>query len=657
MDEKLLAQSLEDALLMPAHEAELVAAGGMDEILKFLDDVGPRGGNAIREVLAMGGYNKTYLVPDAIYNKMVRIKEPGFYFPGIYTLMGVTSFWKRFTLSPVGAGLPFHVQNIIGDLESLYRTAPGAMRETPLALKILWNLNPAKKRTVWGELTDFEEYVMKVMLDKDTLGAGFMNQYVDLMGSDPAKWANPMRWVRAAERGGALRESILRIAMTAHQLRRGVAGKSLVGREFSKVIAGLDMESGAAYIGRNFAADYIAIPDWYRRLGRGLLVPFGTFWQKNAANYAAYAKNAPGWFTAKFIAPRVALHAYNNSGERDDPKSPVWVEERLPDWIRQRDHFNFPAFDADGDGEPDTAVTVAPELPFSMASRFMGFDTLGEKVTLMRQGLLTPKQAAKQQLLDTLFGAPRVAHDLMSPMVKIMEGMLTNKDPFTGRTIVPEDMRGVPEAEMRYRGEFMVSQLLTPVGRFIGTMRAGDHWSEALKQKVSLFRGMGIREVNLKAEEARDRIAIARDSEAIINRADYKLEEEYIHSDTELDEWDFFNSDVAKRIQQEALDENVFVTPQDVLDILIKPQVRIKRLEVLKKRARTNEEKKAYLLEQNQLRTMHSLKVVAETATAARLRTVEKILQAQPVRSKGDVFDYSKVEPPRRRLGRGPFGR
>lgn len=670
VDEKLLADAIEDALLLPADQAERVAASGMDEILTFLEDVGPRGGNAIRQVLALGGYNKTYLLPEAIYNKMVRLKQPMTYIPLIYELMGVTSWWKRFTLSPFGAGIPFQITNFIGDSEALFRTAPGAMRKVPSALKIMWNINPAKERKLWGELTDAEQVLTRLIHDKHVVGSGLMREFAELKLSRPEDWfrlmADPREWMRMWERGSSQREAILRVAMTAFQYEHYLKYGKFKAPEFAKAIAGLDPESAAAFIGRNFAVDYLATPDWYRRFGRGLLTPFGTFWQRNAVNYAAYAKNAPGWFTAKFIAPRALLHFNNNMENHPVFGDLRYVEERLPDWIRRRTHLNLPAFDFDGDGEPDTAYIVAPELPADMALQFLGIDRLAEKIILMRQGDMTPVQAAKQQLMDTGVGFLRVADDLMGPMVKIMQAFKSGKHPFTGRPIVPPEFDNVPEAQLRYWGEFLAGQMLTPVGHLIGTMREGAPIREALQRKVSLFKGMGIREVNLKAEEARDRMRIVKDTEAWLRRAEYRLDEAYIKGDMEPEE--FYGSEEARQIQEDALLMGVFVTPADVLELLTDPSVRIKRLQVLERRATDKEEKKAYRREWNQLLQMVSWRSLKGSPRSIRMKALERIMKAQSSRSAEDVFDYTGLPKPgapklktgdlgRSTLGPGPFGR
>jgi hypothetical protein len=646
VDEKLLAQSLEDALLMPAAEAERIAASGMDEILKFLEDVGPRGGNAIREVLAVGGYNQTYMVPEAIYNRMTKLRDPAMYIPGLYTLMGVTSFWKRFTLSPMGAGLPFHVANFLGDSEKLYLTAPGALKDIPSALKIMWNMNPAKKRTIFGNLSELEKYAESIVHSKDVLGSGLMREYVQIAPGDPRQW------MKLFERAGSMREALLRVAMTVHQAKRHRAGKALLAPQFKHVLPNLDPESAIGFVGRGFATDYLAVPDFYRRYGRGLLVPFGTFWQRNLADHAAYVKNAPAWFTAKVVAPRVALWYHNNHGDPADPNSNRYVEERLPDWLRRRTHINFKAFDKDGDGIPDTSWCLAPELPVEMAGKFLGLDTIGEKVTLMRQGLITPAQAAKQMLWDVGAGPFRVSHDLMSPMIKVMEGWLTNRDPFTGQRIVPEGYEKIPEVRARKYGEFMVGQLLTPVGNLIGARKEGSPIDEVLSRKISLFRGMGLREVNLAAEEARDTIRIVRDTEAILARASWKLEQEYIKGDMEPAE--FFFSGTATRIQSDALAEGVFVTPLDILEMLTSPTVRIDRLEVLKKREKDKAKYREYLLEQNELLKMRAWDHAFGSPRAIRIKVIERILEAQPHRTADDVFDYTGTPRQSPTLGTGP---
>jgi len=224
-------------------------------------------------------------------------------------------------------------------------------------------------------------------------------------------------------------------------------------------------------------------------------------------------------------------------------------------------------------------------------------------------------------------------------MIKVMEGWMTNRDPFTRQRIVPEGFENVPEVMARRYGEFMVGRLLTPVGHLVGTMREGAPIEEALSRKIDLFRGMGIREVNLKAEEARDMIRIARDTAAIISRSVWKLENEYITGDAEPEE--FFFGETARRVQEDAMSENVFVTPLDVLEVLMNPRVRTDRLRTLMRREKDPNVKRELLREYNQLLEMRSWDYIHATPRAARMRIFERIMEAQHYRTSDDVFDYT----------------
>jgi len=221
--------------------------------------------------------------------------------------------------------------------------------------------------------------------------------------------------------------------------------------------------------------------------------------------------------------------------------------------------------------------------------------------------------------------------------------VLAVQDPFTKQPIVPEGYENIPEVRARRYGEFMVGQLLTPVGNMIGARREGSPIDEVLSRKISLFRGMGLREVNLAAEEARDTIRIVRDTEAILARASWKLEQEYIKGDMEPDE--FFFSDTATRIQKDALAEGVFVTPVDVLEMLTS--------EVLKKRERDKAKYSELLREQNELLKMRAWDHAFGSPRAIRIKVLERIMEAQPHRTADDVFDYTGTPRQSPTLGTG----
>lgn len=559
------------------------------EILQsYLEDVGPRGGNALRRVMAIGSYNRIYVIPEPMYNKIVRFKDPAGYIPLLYDVIGYTTFWKRLTLSPIGAGLPFQLGNFMGDTLNLYRTSPGAAKQIiPTAWRILKHMRDPEK------LNAFESEVLRIALEKDVLGSGFLREYstVDPLLSAKGLW-------HKYERLSGLREGLNRVAMVAYQLKRHTDGLPFKAPEFEKFIKDLDAESAIGYIARNFTVDYLAVPDYYRRYVRGLGFPFATFWQKNAKNWALYAKGAPAGFTAKFIAPIALAWTYNNTGKRRE------IEENLG-YFRQRTfHLNLKGFDDDGDGKYERALIFAPQLPHDMAAEFIGVNLLLDKVTLVRKGVMTPKEAAITQLTDMGLATPQLLKRLTSPMIQIMQGLISNKDPWTQRQIVPGELENLPDRhKMKYYVPFIADKLFTPFGQY---MRGLDRSELSLVEQLTspapavvrplltgpldVGRGLGFYIVDLARQEAREMMNLS--SQAKAKRAMYMTRMENAFLDSGLNPAEFIASEQAKRIFEEAALQDIVLDTRTALSRLISPRVTRSYLQEQLRKERDPEERK-----------------------------------------------------------------
>lgn len=587
---KLLRLALEDAALdvdrLLTKEGELdidALLGGMgaepglaarvsrtpqeqDAILdSYLRDVGPRGGDAIRAAAVVGRYQKTYLVPEAIYNKMMRFKDPSGAGNLVYDVIGAVGMWKRATLSLFAAGLPFQMGNLGGDFINLYRTSPGAAKMGVSAFRILMNMSTHKgplTRQLYGphRLNPFQREVLQMARDKDVLGSGFFREWASgrLITSPKGLWEK-------MERLSALREGWLRVAMLAHQWDRYKSGLGFHAPEFQRAIEGLDPPSAAAFIAREFTVDYMAVPDFYRKYVRGIAFPFMTFWQKNAQNWALYARHAPARFTGKVIAPIVGAWAYNNTVMRD-------VEEKLGYFRRRTFHINIAKFDDDDDGIADRALIFAPQIPTDMAAEWLGFNLLPEKITLVRGGYMTAKEAAVQQLWDMGLGTPKLLRRLTGPMVKVVDGIATNRDPFTKREIVPSELEGAPVWDKKsYWLKYLATEFVTPFGQYMRGLSGSDlslleeatgitasKWLRpVLRGPLDVARGAGFYIVDLRVAEAREFGELGRKARGKFGKYRTRLKDAFVRS--HLDPVRFLRTEQATRILETAARDGVYL--------------------------------------------------------------------------------------------------
>ncbi len=498
------AQMTNPSVLNKALEGDLSAQD-------WLASIGPKGGAAVRQGAVLGRYNKVYLLPVEIYDRFAKLKAPYVDNPFLQIAMPATRMWKRVTLD--FAGIPFQVNNFYGDFENLWRTAPGAAMEMSTSLRILKNLRHPDTLSPW------EQHVLKVAQDKDVLGAGFVQEYAHI-----SPGMTPKGILERLERLSSLREGILRLAMLSFQMKRTEVGLPIVAPEFKANIQGLDKLSSAAYVARNFTVDYLAIPDFYKQYVRGFAAPFITFYHLNAKNWAKYIKNDPTGYVAKFIIPRVGLWYYNNTEDRKK------VEERLPDYWRFRPpHVILKTEDLNKDGIPDKALIWSMQTPSDMAISLIGLDRLGDKVTQIRQGKMTAKDAALQQLADLGLGTPRTVGNLLNPMIQFIQGVSSNRDMRTNQPVVPTELADVRDSiKVKYWARYFVEKMLTPFGQYLKDQRGTENTNLLISGPLDVMRALGFYEVNLSNTDAKVQMDKNRRARGDYANYMYKIEQRYL---------------------------------------------------------------------------------------------------------------------------------
>jgi hypothetical protein len=306
---------------------------------------------------------------------------------------------------------------------------------------------------------------------------------------DPLHKFNPVAVISdIIETASTKRETILRLAKFMKDMERIQSGKNVVSGEVD--ISGLPQIDQAGKVARVALVDYGAVTGAYRRVMRGLLTPFITFYDYNARNWVRYAATKPMNMTIKFLVPLAAMWLWNNTGERKE------TEENLPDWMKFMPHINTGHITKNG-----KPVVVALQTPIEMAASWFGIEKIPAKITSIRAGDMTVEEAAKAQLKDTALAPAQTAGHLLNPMIQVMQGFLSGKDPFTGYTIIPERVKGTPE-EKKLWAQFIAQKLLAPYGQYLKAARMiepGDLFTKwLLGGPFDLKRALGIREVDLE---------------------------------------------------------------------------------------------------------------------------------------------------------------
>ena len=140
---------------------------------------------------------------------------------------------------------------------------------------------------------------------------------------------------------------------------------------------------------------------------------------------------------------------------------------------------------------------------------------------------------------------PREVGKLINPFAKMIEGVLRNKDPFTGRQIVPDGTQGphnlwgdrreyYPQTQKgkELMAEFIMRTILTPYAQYVRTSRLKEPGESAYKFIVygpfDIVRAAGIRSVDLSAGERSkwydERYAV----EGVLREKLYDIEDIYL---------------------------------------------------------------------------------------------------------------------------------
>jgi hypothetical protein len=144
---------------------------------------------------------------------------------------------------------------------------------------------------------------------------------------------------------------------------------------------------------------------------------------------------------------------------------------------------------------------------------------------------LTAKEALIKQAEDIVLGLPRQVHNLMNPFLRAAEGWATNKDPFYGTTIVPDNLKGTPE-EKKLIAEYLLSNFFSPYMQYQKALRMlepGDTWIKWLQGGIFDFeRAFGIREIDLERGREQRVYLQQKEMQAKVNEILFLLEKGWV---------------------------------------------------------------------------------------------------------------------------------
>ena len=450
---------------------------------------GKQGGAPLRDVRAVGK-DELYLFPDEVFSTMKNlIEKTGPMMDMLYSVNRITRHWKAITL--ISAGLPYHAGNLIGDSMNLAMFDPGAVKYMPASWRVATAMFFPKRQK--NPLTPFEEQVMREAVQQDVAYSGpFSEVRAYGLGTKGAKLYHSL---------SDFREALARMAILAHQLDRSNKGYPVQSGPAIN-ISGLSPAEQAGKVAREGLVDYVAVPLLYKRILSQFAAPFLRFHEANARNHLRMAVKLPQKYWWKLAVPYLAAFWWNNG---DDDQ--VEKELKLPDYLRNRLHLIL------WDGEDkDTVWVWAPQQPVDMAASWLGLDNLGRIVSDVVAGEATAQEGAELFAREILSAPGDTLKGIQGPILQIIEGLKTNKDPFSNRKVMPNDLHkewlqnNLEWRAYSYLVSYVTEKMLTPIAQYTRHDRSTEPsevpvWNALAHGPLDFKRALGFYKVDLRAND------------------------------------------------------------------------------------------------------------------------------------------------------------
>jgi broad specificity phosphatase PhoE len=450
------------------------------------------GEDLTRNVLALGGKHKTYLLPAAIADKLEHFRESNNVSGFGEMIRAATNAWKlsvttiKPILSTLTTGVPdlsYFTHITIGNQMTLWAEDMGALAKQPEALNILRKkLPPPQYQQIVDLMEEARIWNSTFMATGGVpraANAPGLRQYRETSTLEKiTPWGNnPIGdMLREFQRYSNIVHSLPKVASFLANMERIKQGKPIIARGAN--VKGLPPEMAAGKAARELTTDYGATSQRMRYV-YSTVFPFSSFavgiigpWLKRAT---AQGKIFPGdKFWLSVALPIVAIMIWNHYMYPN-------LEKDVADWKKEMTHINTGFRDADGKPE-----TIDLELPTDVVKRWFGLHTLEPNIDKVLEGKWTWEQAARQQAED-VFGhqaratwptAPgAMLEQMLNPIGRAFHDISANRDSFTGKEIVSKSepnlwgdpAKGYPQTETgkQLMREYFVKQLIGPYMQYL----------------------------------------------------------------------------------------------------------------------------------------------------------------------------------------------
>jgi len=216
---------------------------------------------------------------------------------------------------------------------------------------------------------------------------------------------------------------------------------------------------------------------------------------------------------------------------------------------------------------------------------------------MVRAGRMSVRDAAIKQLVDFGLGAPRQIQRLLGPGIQMIQGLVSNRDPWSHRRLIPSEIRGKRTMDEKKRvASYVIEKLVLPIAQYTRTERGIDPTRGPIADWLihgpfDVKRAFGFYTIDLTIEP--NRIDIEETGKLRGKRSEYllKAEDAIIKGQTER-----FREILAEGVA------SGFVSNADILRRVSRPRVQIAKLRYRLRQTTDPEERRVLEVEIQKLR-------------------------------------------------------
>ena len=484
----------------------------------------------IMERITNDKIGRIYIVPYSLKDIFFNLNKYIFGDTNVITdvlsnLSKYTTTWKK-AVTVWGRFAPFRLTNTMGDMFNMTMFQPGAITKVGKAFKIMSDLIIKHKmpdESITSLMTN-EEFLSK--LDEHGVIQGILREFggdiynpildvklkkqIDLLGESMQEMFSAgelnigkSKTVEEAikkvfgdagllDRVSVFMESIPKLASVLDNIERVEKGlmPDLSGAEkYITSLAKQNRELEAVFErGATITVDYTAIPPNFRKYFSQGLFPFSYWYARTFDKLASslFDKSMQKRWLYFYVFPLVAAYLWNHS--TDEKKA---IFDSLPPWLKYAPFTIIAGID----NKSQKPIVYSLYTPADYVADFLGFDRVVEAFDKYHNGLISEKD-----ILPTLFGeipidAMKQITNFSSPIIQGFIGAATNRDLFTDRPLVSEDLKDTPIGLSKRMNYFINQSFLSPI---MPMMQASNYKeiSNFIDDNFNLKKGEGIKLFN-----------------------------------------------------------------------------------------------------------------------------------------------------------------